>query len=143
MDRLKSSSLTITSTKNNLGNSSSNTKFTNSTTNKYDPLSKNSGNHISFQTLINQKSQTPKETNHINNNDNLANNNPIPTFQNNITENNSKINKNYSKDEDSTKRQSMKNINTLNNGKNLIKFFFKIFPFYYLTFMLFYFQIIS
>lgn len=113
MDRLKSSSLTLTSsTKNNLANSN-NTKFTNSTNNKYDPLSKNSGNHISFQTLINKKSGTPKDANIINNNnDNIPLSNPIPTFQNNMTENNSKHNhnnKNYTKDEESIKRQNMKN----------------------------------
>ena len=92
MDRLKSSSLSIpSSTKNNLANSS-NSKFTNSTSAKFDPLSKNSGNHISFQDIIKQKSATPKNLN-INKNDNLINN-PNPTFQNKITENNSKINRN-------------------------------------------------
>jgi hypothetical protein len=112
MDRLKSSSLSIpSSTKNNLANSS-NSKFTNSTSAKFDPLSKNSGNHISFQDIIKQKSATPKNLN-INKNDNLINN-PNPTFQNKITENNSKINKNYSKDEE---RQSMKNMNNNTNGK--------------------------
>ena len=63
MERLKINS-TISSTKNNFVNSSSNTKFTNSTNTKYDPLSKNIGNHISFQTLIKQKSATPKNVNY-------------------------------------------------------------------------------
>ena len=110
MDRLKSSSLSIpSSTKNNLANSS-NSKFTNSTSAKFDPLSKNSGNHISFQDIIKQKSATPKNLNINNKNDNLINN---PSFQNKITENNSKTNKNYLKDEE---RQSIKNMNNNTNG---------------------------
>ena len=126
MDRLKSSSLTIPSTKNNFANSSTNTKFINPTNNKYDPLFKNSGNHISFQTSIKQKSATPKESNYTNNNnENITINNPNnPIFQNIITESNIKIKKNFNErerekekekeKEDSVNRQSMKNINSMN-----------------------------
>lgn len=120
MDRLKSSSLTIpSSTKNTFPNSNNTNKLSSSSNPKYDPLSKNTGNHISFQTLIKQKSATSKESNIINknNDNNLLISNPNPTFQNNITENNSRINKNYSKEEDSLKRQNLVNMNSHTNGK--------------------------
>jgi hypothetical protein len=127
MDVLKSNSLTLpSSTKNTFANSNKFSTSSNPSNPKYDPLSKNKGNHhISFQTLIKQKSATSKESNINNqNNDNnlIKSGNQNPTFQNNITENNSKINKNYiSKEDESLKRQNLVNINTHNHTNGIYK----------------------
>jgi len=109
MEKMKSiNTLTLSTNKNNFANTSNNnTRFS---TEKFNPLtSKNLLNQISFQSLVNKKTGTPKNFQNNNFSSNLANN------HNNVLET-GRIHKNP-KNEDFFKKQNTRSFNpTMKNG---------------------------
>lgn len=104
MEKMKSSNnLTLSTNKNNFGNININGK---NSTEKYNPMtSKNLLNQISFQSLVNKKSGTPK---------NVTNNNLSKNFiyTDNIFESGRVYKNNAMKNDEIFKKQNLKNFNT-------------------------------